>query len=281
MTDPTDPTDQTDDRQTAHLLRHATTDLTPDVDRLVAHGVTRGRVQRRRRRVGTTLAAAAVIGVVGVAASVGPGLLGDDGPASGDIGFADQPGPTGTAPTVPATSIPGESSVPTVPPSTEQPVDARIAVAAADIPATVADLLGDDELGATLLDPPYGIKDGADDKIVHFLWDGALTTVGIERADGLASCEELVAPYDGPGAPPDPEGDCVVQDGVELLVHGPSTHDQVTYQSVSAWVHGYVVSVGSYNAADGKDVAPVTAVPPISMTDLTALATSDAWFDDL
>ena len=103
----------------------------------------------------------------------------------------------------------------------------------------------------------------------------------IVRADSLAPCEAQVAPLGLPGTPPAPQGVCVIEDGVELLTYGPSTADQVTYQSVSAWVHGYMVTVGSYNAADGKDVPPVTAVPPITMAELTTLVTSDAWFEPL
>ena len=41
-------------------------------------------------------------------------------------------------------------------------------------------------------------------------------------------------------------------------VSGPTTADQVTAQGVSAWVHGYIVTAISYNASEGKDVAPVT-----------------------
>ena len=48
------------------LLRRTADDLAlPDVDRLVAGGVSRGRARRRRARIGTTLASVAVIGVVG------------------------------------------------------------------------------------------------------------------------------------------------------------------------------------------------------------------------
>ena len=55
------------------LLDAATDDLRPDVDRIVAGSVGRGRALRRRARLATTLAAAAVIGVTGLAASLLPG----------------------------------------------------------------------------------------------------------------------------------------------------------------------------------------------------------------
>ena len=159
-------------------------------------------------------------------------------------------------------------------------VDARIAVAAADIPATVAGLLPAGALGETLLDPPYGVTDLEQEKIVHFLWEGTLTSMVIERADRLASCEEQAAPDTMPdGTVGEPTSVCAVEGGVELLSEGPATNDQVTAQGVSAWVHGFIVTAMSYNAADGKEVPPVTGVPPISMDDLTMLATSDGWFE--
>ena len=34
----------------------------------------------------------------------------------------------------------------------------------------------------------------------------------------------------------------------------------------------------SYNAAEGKDVAPLTDAPPISLDQLTEIANSDVWF---
>jgi hypothetical protein len=71
---------------------------------------------------------------------------------------------------------------------------------------------------------------------------------------------------------------CRVVDGTETLVWGPTTADQVTAQGVSVWRHGYIVSVLSYNAADGKDVAPLMADPPISLETLTDIAMSDAWY---
>ena len=58
-----------------------------------------------------------------------------------------------------------------------------------------------------------------------------------------------------------------------------TTADQVTAREASYWPgNGYVVSVLSYNAVDGKDVAPIMAKPPLSMDQLIAVATSDLWF---
>ena len=92
---------------------------------------------------------------------------------------------------------------------------------------------------------------------MHFMYDGTLTTVVIERADSLASCADMVDPANQPDGKPG--GTCEVVDGVLLLASARTKADQVTAQGVSAWVHGYVVTAISYNAAEGKDVAPVTA----------------------
>ncbi|MGA8257733.1 MAG: hypothetical protein WB767_14255 [Nocardioides sp.] len=261
----TDHRTTNDDRMASRLLQHASTDLTPDVERLVSHGVSRGRSLRRRRRVGTSLAAAAVIGVIGVAASVGPGLLRDDSSAPG---FAEQTTPTPSPPTTPAAFE--------VRPSLTK-IDADIAVAAEEIPSVVADLLGSGELGEIRQDATFPLVDEVQSKTVHFLWERTLTTVVIERADSLASCTAMVDPANQANG--QPGGECVFVDGLETLTVEPETYDQVTSQGVSAWQHGYIVSVLSYNANEGKDVVPVTEVPPISLDELMMLASSEVWFD--
>ena len=59
------------------LLRRASDDLAPDIDRLVSGAITRGRSRQRRTRIGTTVASLAVIGVVGGLAAVVPRLVPD------------------------------------------------------------------------------------------------------------------------------------------------------------------------------------------------------------
>lgn len=255
----------------SQLLRDATDDLAVDADRIVRGGIARGRTIRRRRRVGTTVAAAAVVGVIGVAASVGPGLLG------GDATVHDGPGLAGgtTATTSPLASPP--TTPPPFEPAPRQP-DAAITIGAELIPTIIGEkVTGDGDVGEPLTDPPYGIVDEPERKIVHFLYDGALTTFTIERADTLATCAELVDPVNQPDG--QPGGECVVVDGLETMTTGPDTADGVTSQGVTAWQHGWVVSALSYNAADGKDAPVVAAVPPISPDDLLALTTADFWFD--
>lgn len=249
------------EHQTSSLLHDATHDLAPDVERLVRGGVVRGRTRRRRRRVGASLAAAAVVGVTGVAASVGPGLLdGDSSPREARV--ADQ-----------GTTTPAKA--PTLAPQPATP-DRLITVAAEDIPGVVADTLGEGDLGPILSKGSYPLVDQRQEKVVHFRWEGTLTTFIIERADTLGSCAEMVDPVNQPDG--EPWGECVVVDGLETLEWGPDTGDGVTAQGTMVWQHGYVVSALSYNAADGKDVPTVTEVPPISPGQLLELTSSEIWF---
>jgi hypothetical protein len=53
----------------------------------------------------------------------------------------------------------------------------------------------------------------------------------------------------------------------------------VTAQGVSVWRGDSEVSTLSCNAAEGKDVTPLMAQPPLSLEELAAVAGSDAWFD--
>ena len=45
------------------------------------------------------------------------------------------------------------------------------------------------------------------------------------------------------------------------------------------WQQGFRVSALSYNAPDGKDVAPTKAAPPLSLDDLARIAGSVVWFE--
>ena len=45
------------------------------------------------------------------------------------------------------------------------------------------------------------------------------------------------------------------------------------------WQHGYIANAISYNAPEGKDVAPVVDAPPISLEKLTEIASSEVWFE--
>lgn len=280
MTDhhPRPASGSSDGRRASELFHGATTDFAPDVDRLVQGGVARGRTLRRRRRVGTSLAAVAVIGIFGVSASAASGLIGGDaGPdrsqyadsPSADANATQAPTPTSTATAEPPAQPDGAT--------TTLPIDALVVVAARDVPDVVAELVPSADVGEIVNDP-QGTADLRQKKIINFLVDGTLTTFIIERADTLATCAEQVDPADQ--ADGQPGGECVEEGGVTLLTWGPETGDGVTAQGVSAFVHGYVVSALSYNAAEGKDVAPLRTDPPLSMEELTTIVTSERWFGE-
>ena len=272
MTDHLEQTGRDDGRRASALFHGVTTDFAPDVDRLVQGGVARGRTLRRRRRVGTSLAAAAVVAILGAAAGVGSQLAGGDAGPSPDR-IADSPAPDRSDPPAPTEPQPTEPQ-----PTDRQPIDASIAVAAADVPGLIGGLVPAVSVDETVRNRSTSFTDLPQEKNVEFFVDGTLTSFGIGRASELATCAELVDPADQPDGLP--RGECVVQDGVLLLVWGPETADGVTSLGVWAFVHGYVVSAGSTNAEEGKDVTPVTDAPPLSQEQLTAIVTSDVWFEE-
>lgn len=226
------------------LLRRATDDLRPDVEHLVAGGITRGRTRRRRARIGTAVAAVAVFGVIGAAAAVVP--LGGDPDAV--------QAPIATDPPVPET--------PSVAPL--EPAQG-LAVPADEIQQTVDLLLGPDFTAAA------GSSQYAGDersRTAHFVFDGMLTTVVIEKGTlTMAQCAEVVCEE--------------LPDGSTRLEWGPTTADGVTAQGVTWWRRGYEVSVLSYNAAEGKNSPPLAPEPGLSMEQLRVVAGSDVWFSGL
>lgn len=249
----------THDQHVRTLLHDATEDLSPDVGRLVAGGATRGRARQRRHRAGTALAAVAVIGVIGAAASVLPG----DSAEGRGLGVATSP-----------SAGPSDKASPTQPPA--QAEDERITLSADEIHARLAALLAPGEVGPILREPPYGVGSTGDTRVLHFRYQGTLTSFIAEPAAGRPGCEELAfsTDHDLGGA----SSTCSRSDMLQVLSWGPETGDGVTAQGVTVWNHGYQVSLLSYNAPDGKGVAPVTDQPPISIATMTEIASSDEWF---
>lgn len=239
------------DHQISTLLRDSTSGLEPDVLDLVAGGVARGRRSRRRRRLGSALAATCVAGGLVVAANF------DAGTNSLDGQVADHSG-SDRAVTKPA------------PPrkQREPGPDAALRVAAAEVPAAFATMLPAGDVSTALDEAPYPLVDEPDRTITHFRYDGMLTTFIIDRASTMGSCQEQAAG----------DANCTKIDGLEVLRFGPTTADQVTAQGVSVWQHGYIVTALSYNAAEGKDVEPLAANPPIGIDQLVAVASSPTWF---
>jgi hypothetical protein len=244
----------TDDQITT-LLRDSTEGLEPDVLDLVAGGVARGQRSRRRRRAGTALAAAGLVGALAVAVSIA------NGPSSIDGQVADS-----------AKGTPAKTKPATPPKSEGGPTpDAALAVDAVDVPAKFAELLPSGNVGPVLTQAPYPVVNEPDQRIAHFLVEGTLTSFIIEPAAGMETCQQQARDA-GHGVK------CESKGGLDVLTLPPTTADQVTAQSVSVWKHGYIVTDLSYNAAEGKDVAPVMDQPAIGLDKLTEIASSDAWF---
>lgn len=147
----------------------------------------------------------------------------------------------------------------------------RITTAPSEVPGIVGKILSRDGAGPLRTDPSKSSY-GDDHRLTaHFSWQGTLASVIIEAAG------------------PDPQGACAAGGpgttcttdaaGDPVLTWGPTEADRVTGQGVTVWRRGFEVSVLSYNAADGKDVAPLMSAPPLSIQDLTRLAEDDAWFE--
>lgn len=251
---------------TTDFLRGVTDDLHPDVDRLVAGGIARGRARRRRHLAGTAVAAVAVIGVVGAGAVAVPPLLGS---APGEPPVATDPTSPTEAPTEAPTESPTESPmVLSVPPDPNGP---PFAVAAKDVPSVVAQLAPGHDVGDPLTTAPYALVDAENEQIVHFRVDGMLTTFVITRASASLAhdCRDEAAVQ------------CRrLEDGTRIQVAAPTTGDGVTMQSTIAMRHRWMVDVMSYNAAEGKDVAPRQPEPALSEDELVTIASNDVWFTD-
>jgi hypothetical protein len=235
------------------LFQQATDQLRPDVDRLVAGGLDRGRARRRRHLAATAVTVVATLGVVGVGPAVVPQLGPDPAP---DVRIA-----TGG-------DDPTASSAPT--PASHLSEPGQPTVKAAEIPRRVDELVPGHQVGGPVTHDLYPLVDAANEKIVHFRVDGMLTTVVITRARASLAydCADESTVECRPRA-----------DGTVVQVARPATADQVTMRSVIAIGEDWMVDVLSYNAAEGKDVAPVRPEPALGEQELIALATSDAWFE--
>lgn len=243
------------DTGVTELLRQASDGLTPDVDRLVSGGISRGRSRQRRARIGTTVASLAVIGVVGALAAVVPQVGGAD--SARDPGIATD-GATATETT----------ADPPAPATTER---ALAGFGARDVIATVNDIVGTD-LGVDPRPMDMVFVD-ADDRVVYFPYDGTETAVGMgfNQLPTVARCNEMNTNIGGSCA--------ALPDGTVQMTWGPRLADGVTCQGVSAYRYGYVVWANSCNAAKGKDSPPLMSQPPLSLDELAAIATSEVWFE--
>lgn len=235
----------------SQLLRDSVDDLPVDVDLLVRGGVSRGRAIRRRRRVGASLAAAVVVGAVAVAASVGPRVVGDDGPDREAVGPA---GTTGTD----------------VSPAVLEQRD--LSVSPEEIPGTFADLV------------PGEVADDPDSPRVSalgstFLWEGYGVRVDFTRSNP------------GPGGPTGtPAEQCALSrldgrkcsslpDGTVVETVVPPPVDGIFNQVTSAWAYtpdGWTVMVKADTVSFANPGG--ASVRALTVEQLAEVAASDEWF---
>ena len=260
----------TDDTGVTELLRRASDGLTPDVDRLVSGGITRGRRRRRRARIGTTVASLAVIGVVGGLAAVVPHLGGAD--RARDPGIAT--GGTSATPTDPPTGNPD------VAPPAEQ---LRPLVSRAEMAALVTGMAGASEARTVTVD-----ESGQDrPRLVYATVDGALVSFAIRWYNNPLVVEDGGDPL----APdflcePGVETDCTtLPDGSRLLreevrpVRTNGAGDTLLEQSVTlATYDGWQISVIARNSTGEKAGAVVADEPVLTLAEMEALATSQEWY---
>ncbi|WP_240641141.1 hypothetical protein [Nocardioides ferulae] len=182
---------------------------------------------------------------------------------------------------------PSSDPAPSAPAQQRRP-DRPLAVAASDMPAEVAGLVPDGEPGPVVRGPLHPLVDDEQNRIVHFRWDGTLTTLVIEPAFLRAGCAQQAAPEsDWPGgkAPTVATATCEIVAGLEMLTW-PASDPDARAHGVSVWNHGYIVSAVSYDAVDGKnpdgseDVEPLLDEPALSLEELAEIVRSEVWFGE-
>lgn len=243
----------TTEQRTTALLDTATTGLAPDVDHLVAEGVARGRVLRRRRRIGTALAAAAVIGVIGTAAGVSPALRG------GTERAVDPPvaSPRPSAPEAPERRF-----------GTDRHKTATVLVSL--LPEGTSEAL--DDWGSD--DPEDQYRDGV------ALHEGGQVSVHFEHPDRrrddstpeeqcralpAAECRELA---DG--------GWYAVQQQRE-----PGSVSGIRSTTVTLFTaDGFALAATAWNAPAEQNVEPVQDVPVLDEAELLDVVRSPVWLDE-
>ncbi len=241
----------------AELLRSATDDLDAPSQRLVAGAVARGRSRRRRHLASTTIAAAAVIGAAAIG---GPQLVGGGGSRSGDVEL-----------------------VPAGPVAQEGP---RTIVPAAQGASTLVSLLPDGESSGAANDEAS--KDTVASRVVY---EGGVVEAEVfefHSAADKAKAAELGHPLETTAQA------CGWKDHTECVKLPDGTwfdHATTGYREpgqqrflgtrATAWTpDGFVVRVTAYNVSgDQKNPVIVPGGQPVlTVEELQAIVTSDAWF---
>jgi hypothetical protein len=255
-----------DDTGVTGLLRRASDDLTPDVHRLVSGGITRGRSRQRRTRIRTAVASLAVIGVVGTLAAVVPQV--------GDPGSARDTDVAGGG--VVATRAPDPDRPPTAAElrplvAPQQMADAiQFAVGADDVRAVDVDQSGQDQARlyhATVLQAEVAFR---------IRWYNSPLVV----ADGgqpLAP-SHICEPSPGVDCTTLPDGSRLLRQDVEPFVSSEVTAAPTERSLTLATADGWQIDVISRNTGREKGTDIMWNEPVLTMDEMEALATSDAWY---
>ena len=251
------------------LLRRTADDLAlPDVDRLVAGGVSRGRARRRRARIGTTVASVAVIGVVGAARPSCPSWAGRSRP-----------------PATRVRSSPPRPARPPGPRTWRRPPTCcghwsdrtrwRLDAAGRSPVPSRLDWASIDRVGPTCQRVYYVIVDGAQVSF-RFRWYNNPLVVEDGGPTAVAGLPVRARP----------DVDCTtLPDGSRLLRQeayasgGAGVPDAVQERTatLATW-DGWQVDVIATNTPAEKSGEVVAPEPVLTLDELTALATSDAWY---
>ena len=256
------------DSGVTELLRRASDDLTPDVDRLVRGGITRGRSRQRRARIGTTVASLAVIGVIGTLATVVPQGGPDSAP---DQGVATEPA---------ATETPSPTPDPDRPPTADE---LRPLVPTDQMAEAVRELTGASVI--TRVDADLTSVDRA--RRVYVLVEGAQVSFAIRWYNNPLVVQDGGQPLAPSGlCEPNPDQDCTtLPDGSRLLREearpggGTDVPESFLERSLTlATADGWQIDVIARNTTDEKQGDVVAADPVLTMAEMEALATADAWY---
>ncbi|MFI5731963.1 hypothetical protein ACIA49_17695 [Kribbella sp. NPDC051587] len=265
------------DERVSTLFHDTARDVEVDVAALVSGGITRGRAKHRLQTAGTAFAAAVgVVGVVGAALTVGPGL------GSGGVAPAGAPAVSASTPTplVPPTSkpVPPPANKPSGKPSGKPtnippPPTAEIPVRAASLPGTFTQLFPGK---ITQAEKRTGriIDDGKQNQIAHFLWKGYLTTVAFSAYSGTPAqrCAEISR--QGQTCAARPDGTFLLSDsGQEPAVDGGGRGNSamlITKDHYEIFIQSY-----TYGRKGGPNLS---SQPPFSQEQLKQAVTSKTWF---
>ena len=250
------------DQRLPDLMNRAVSTLDPHTGRLVAGGIARGKTRRRRRYVG--LGAEVVMSAAVLAALV---VVAMQFVTARPHGSATQPALAPTSPTVP-------------PPPKSTPVRA-VAVTPQIAAQTLIDLV-----------PRYLGKVGIDKLTGRSAPGQALTEVVIDDGHGAAQVDVAFSyPVNGQSSTTfvcdDPSADksgcSTTADGTKLWAQQGYEYPADPSRGAREWSvsvlrpNGLQVDLSEWNAPAEKDAPQTRPAPPLTIAQLTAIATSKQW----